>query len=220
MFTQRAQSTEKFAVIQVRWVFSWTTGEWYCIDNANFVNKNINCYTQNSFQTINIDSGKSIFCEELFFKLRQVTQNIHDVYVWHWNTENKYIICYRLLTAAREVVIFCSGIIRFILINALFQFQVCGITGRSYTYSRLRDHSAALAIRLQKKLNLQIGDVIAVCLPNIPEFPIAALGAIEAGLILTTINPIYTAGKPCVYFIIMFTWNKNERKILSNFELN
>ncbi|XP_055327154.1 uncharacterized protein LOC129580588 isoform X2 [Sitodiplosis mosellana] len=70
---------------------------------------------------------------------------------------------------------------------------VCGITGRSYTYSRLRDHSAAFAVNLSSKLNLQIGDVIAVCLPNMPEFPIAALGAIEAGLVLTTINPTYTA---------------------------
>lgn len=80
-------------------------------------------------------------------------------------------------------------------------FQECGITGRSYTYSQLRDHSAALAIRLHTKFNLQIGEVIAVCLPNIPEFPIAALGSIEAGLILTSINPIYTAGKvySCVY---------------------
>lgn len=72
---------------------------------------------------------------------------------------------------------------------------VCGITGRSYTYSRLRDHSAALSIRLHSKLKFEIGDVIAVCLSNIPEFPIAALGAIEAGLIVTTINPIYTSSE-------------------------
>lgn len=73
--------------------------------------------------------------------------------------------------------------------------QVCGITGRSYTYSRLRDHSAALAIRLQTKLNLHIGEVIGLCLPNIPEYAIATLGAIEAGLVVTTMNPIYTAGE-------------------------
>ena len=42
---------------------------------------------------------------------------------------------------------------------------------------------------------MNIGDVIAVCLPNIPEFPIATLGAIEAGLIVTSMNPIYTAGE-------------------------
>ncbi len=68
------------------------------------------------------------------------------------------------------------------------------MTGRKYTYSKLRDHSAALAVRLQKKLNLKRGDVIGICLPNIPEYPIALLGSAEAGLITTTINPIYTAG--------------------------
>lgn len=85
-----------------------------------------------------------------------------------------------------------------VLTVVLFVFillQVCGITGRSYTYSRLRDHSAALSIRLHSKLKLEIGDVIAVCLSNMPEFPIATLGAIEAGLIVTTINPIYTSSK-------------------------
>lgn len=86
-------------------------------------------------------------------------------------------------------------------------WQICGITGRSYTYSRLRDHSAALAIRLQTKLNMNIGDVIAICLPNIPEYPIATLGSIEAGLIITTINPIYTVGNlPFVIYILTFVY--------------
>ncbi|XP_050069252.1 uncharacterized protein LOC126557500 [Anopheles maculipalpis] len=70
---------------------------------------------------------------------------------------------------------------------------VCGITGRSYTYGTLRDHCAALAIRLQRKLKLTSSNTLAICLPNIPEFPLVTFGAIEAGLIVTTINPIYTA---------------------------
>lgn len=68
------------------------------------------------------------------------------------------------------------------------------MTGRKYTYSKLRDHSAALAVRLQRKFNLKQGDVIGICLPNIPEYAIALLGAAEAGVVTTTINPIYTAG--------------------------
>lgn len=90
------------------------------------------------------------------------------------------------------------------LFSLIDHFQVCGITGRSYTYSRLRDHSAALAIRLHSKLNLQIGETVAVCLPNIPEYPIAVLGAMEAGLVVTTINPIYTASeyKPYEIFYV------------------
>lgn len=72
--------------------------------------------------------------------------------------------------------------------------QECGETGRKYTYAKLRDHSAAVAVRLQTKFKLKRGDVVAICLPNIPEFAIALLGALEAGLVVTTINPIYTAG--------------------------
>lgn len=77
---------------------------------------------------------------------------------------------------------------------------MCGETGRQYTYAKLRDHSATLAVRLQQpQFNLQYGDVIAICLPNIPEFAITSLGSIESGLVVTTVNPIYTVGK-CVLF--------------------
>ena len=44
-------------------------------------------------------------------------------------------------------------------------------------------------------MHLIPGERVAVCLPNIPEFPISTLGIIEAGLIVTTVNPIYTPGK-------------------------
>lgn len=37
--------------------------------------------------------------------------------------------------------------------------------------------------------------MLAICLPNIPEYPIAFLGSVEAGLTITTVNPMYTAGK-------------------------
>lgn len=71
---------------------------------------------------------------------------------------------------------------------------ICGITGRQYSYGKLRDHSAAVAYRLRNNFGLQCGDVVAISMPNVPEFAIVALGAIEAGLILTTINPAYTPG--------------------------
>ena len=81
------------------------------------------------------------------------------------------------------------------------------MTGRNYTYKQLRDHCKATAIRLQKQYGLKRGDVVAIALPNIPEFPIALLGAIEAGLVVTTVNPICTAGsfnaikRPLINFI-------------------
>lgn len=44
----------------------------------------------------------------------------------------------------------------------------CGTTGRQYTYAQLRDHCAALAIRLRRELNLEKNDVVGICLPNVP----------------------------------------------------
>lgn len=44
----------------------------------------------------------------------------------------------------------------------------CATTGRILTYAKLLDHSAALAIRLRRSLGLENGDIVAVCLPNVP----------------------------------------------------
>lgn len=44
----------------------------------------------------------------------------------------------------------------------------CSSTGRKYTYAKLRDCSAALAIRLRVSLKLEKGDIAAICLPNVP----------------------------------------------------
>lgn len=70
---------------------------------------------------------------------------------------------------------------------------VCGVTGRSYTYAQLRDNCAALAINLRTTLKLNESDVVGVCMFNSPEYIIASLGVIEAGLILSTFNPNHTA---------------------------
>lgn len=104
-----------------------------------------------------------------------------------------------------------------IYIHIIFFFSIlqeCGVTGRSYTYSELRDQTAAFAVNLQNKFGLQKDDVFAICLANSPEFPIASLGAIEAGLIVTTINPIYTAG--CI-FLKIFNCNSKNKIVIINF---
>lgn len=44
----------------------------------------------------------------------------------------------------------------------------CSTTGRKYTYAKLRDYSAALAIRLRANLKLNKDDIVAICLPNVP----------------------------------------------------
>lgn len=44
-------------------------------------------------------------------------------------------------------------------------------------------------------MGLNPGDVIALVLPNLPETAIALLGCIEAGFVVTTVNPVYTVGE-------------------------
>jgi len=64
--------------------------------------------------------------------------------------------------------------------------------GRSLTYGELDVLSARFAAYLQRNTNLQPGDRIAIQLPNILQYPVAAFGAIRAGLVVVNTNPLYT----------------------------
>lgn len=68
----------------------------------------------------------------------------------------------------------------------------CGMTGRQYTYEMCRDNAVKFGSAL-RRLGAKKSDVVAFLLPNIPEFPIAFLGCVGAGLTVTTINPTYKA---------------------------
>ena len=46
-------------------------------------------------------------------------------------------------------------------------------------------------------LGAQVNDVVAVVLPNMPEYAVVMLGASEAALRVTTLNPTYTPSKLC-----------------------
>ncbi|XP_063634769.1 uncharacterized protein LOC134805364 [Cydia splendana] len=70
---------------------------------------------------------------------------------------------------------------------------ICGSTGRSYTYSQGYQLSSAFAANLRNNLGVRDGDTVAVMLPNVPDYPLVALGILGAGAIITSINPIYTA---------------------------
>lgn len=48
---------------------------------------------------------------------------------------------------------------------------------------------------LRKHFKLGKGDVVAVYLPNCPDYLIACLGTLSGGLVITTVNALYTAGK-------------------------
>ncbi|MEI8594317.1 AMP-binding protein [Photobacterium sp. Hal280] len=65
--------------------------------------------------------------------------------------------------------------------------------GQTLTYSDIEQRSRHLAQWLQHQSGLQAGDRIAIQLPNIIQYPIAAYAAIRAGLVVVNTNPLYTA---------------------------
>ena len=56
---------------------------------------------------------------------------------------------------------------------------VCGMTGRQYTYQMARQMSEKFGSSL-KRLGARNGDVVALILPNIPEFPIGTASYIHS----------------------------------------
>lgn len=75
-----------------------------------------------------------------------------------------------------------------------YNVQECGVTGRTLTYWQLEQNSKRLAVSLLKA-GLKPGQVLAVVLPNCPEFVVTILGGLEAGLRVSPVNPSYTPGR-------------------------
>ena len=67
-----------------------------------------------------------------------------------------------------------------------------GPSGRTLTYGELREATAACAGGLAAR-GLEKGDVFAIYSPNLPEYAIAFYGVTQAGGVVTTLNPLYTA---------------------------
>ncbi|MCW5588042.1 MAG: AMP-binding protein [Legionellales bacterium] len=65
--------------------------------------------------------------------------------------------------------------------------------GHAISYQELNELTTQFAAFLQKKLNLEKGDRIAIMMPNILQYPIAMFAALRCGLIVVNINPLYTA---------------------------
>jgi acyl-CoA synthetase (AMP-forming)/AMP-acid ligase II len=67
-----------------------------------------------------------------------------------------------------------------------------GPSGRTLTYGELRDAVRAFAAGLAER-GFSHGDVLALYMPNVPEYAVAFHGAVRAGGKCTTVNPHYTA---------------------------
>lgn len=104
--------------------------------------------------------------------------------------EEKFIV----RSTLSDVVIPESNLADFVWENidehADLQALVCGMTGRSYTYGMAHGMSRKFGSALIRA-GATKGDVMGVVLPNIPEFPIAFLGAVGVGVTVTTMNPTY-----------------------------
>jgi len=64
--------------------------------------------------------------------------------------------------------------------------------GHTLTFNDVDLMSRNFAAYLLNETNLKQGDRIAIQLPNLSQYPIAAWGALRAGLILVNTNPLYT----------------------------
>jgi len=63
--------------------------------------------------------------------------------------------------------------------------------GASWSYARLDTDSQAFAAALQA-LDLAAGARVAIMMPSIPQYLVAMLGVLRAGLIVVNVNPLYT----------------------------
>ena len=69
-----------------------------------------------------------------------------------------------------------------------------GPTGRAVAYSSLRSHISSVAAGLWQR-GLRKGEVMAIFMPNHPEYFFAFHGAASIGAIVTTLNPVYTSSE-------------------------
>ncbi|MBV9603668.1 MAG: AMP-binding protein [Solirubrobacterales bacterium] len=64
------------------------------------------------------------------------------------------------------------------------------VDGRGYTYAELLAAVRSQAAGLSER-GVGTGDVVALLLPNVPEYPVIFHGALLAGAATTTLNPLY-----------------------------
>ncbi|MFZ0218953.1 MAG: AMP-binding protein [Candidatus Aquirickettsiella sp.] len=75
---------------------------------------------------------------------------------------------------------------KFCSLPALSFFQ------ETISYAQWADLSRSLAAYLQQQLKLSKGTKVALMLPNCPQYMIAIFAVLQAGLVVTNVNPFYT----------------------------
>lgn len=64
--------------------------------------------------------------------------------------------------------------------------------GKTLSYREIGEKADLFARWLQHEAKLNKGERIAIMMPNLLQFPIAAFGALKAGLVVVNTNPLYT----------------------------
>ncbi|MEE8307639.1 MAG: AMP-binding protein, partial [Gammaproteobacteria bacterium] len=65
--------------------------------------------------------------------------------------------------------------------------------GTTLTFAEVDQQSRYLAAYLQNSAGLEPGDRVAIMLPNILQYPVAAFAVLRAGMVVVNINPLYVA---------------------------
>lgn len=65
--------------------------------------------------------------------------------------------------------------------------------GAAMTFGELDRLSLNFASYLQNVLKLRAGTRVALMMPNLLQYPVALLGVLRAGMVVTNVNPLYTA---------------------------
>ncbi|XP_036142190.1 probable 4-coumarate--CoA ligase 3 [Monomorium pharaonis] len=67
----------------------------------------------------------------------------------------------------------------------------CGVSSKKYTFAQAKDATSYIG-RSLRNIGLKKGDVIALVAPNFPDTVLSLLGSLSGGLVITTVNPLYT----------------------------
>jgi len=67
----------------------------------------------------------------------------------------------------------------------------CHCLGHDISFGQVDDHARALAAWLQS-LSLARGERVAVMLPNVPQYLVAVVAILRAGLVVVNVDPLYT----------------------------
>ncbi|KAK9721734.1 hypothetical protein K7432_003201 [Basidiobolus ranarum] len=69
---------------------------------------------------------------------------------------------------------------------------VNGSTGKTYTFTDIKNNSLAFAAGITNKYNFKRGDILGIFAPNAAEYSTICFGTLAAGGAVTTGNPAYT----------------------------